>query len=268
MCSNFDLLAQASDVELNPGPDTQSLESQFEAFGNRLMTSMNETMYKMFDELRVSQNEIKQQLSSINETVSSIKSDLQTMNMRLDDVEEEQRIQRLDIDHCADTLGYIDDRLQNVEKKTEQQEQYSRRENIILHGLAEQSDESYEANRKRITTLFNNNVKDKTWQESDISRAHRLGSDKANKPRPLIVRLSQFQDKLTILKARDELKKCAIGVRSDLTNQQRSELQKLSDKGQKGYYKNGVLKVVPPDHNHTSVKSSEAPRRDLPSRRT
>ena len=267
-CSNFELLVQASDVELNPGPgpETQSIQNQLEAFRHQLMISMNESMFKMFDELKVSQNEIKAQLSSINESVSSLKTDLHTMNMRLENVEEDQRMHRLDIDHCAETLGYIDDRLHEVEKKTEKQEQYSRRENIILHGLGEQQDESYEANRTRLTTLLNNNVKDKTWQENDIQRAHRLGNDFAKKPRPLIVRLSQFQDKLVILKARDDLKKAGIGVAGDLTTLQRSELSKLREKGQKGYYKNGVLKVVPLPPDQTSVKYSEALSR-LPSQR-
>ena len=230
------------------------------------MMAMNDSMYKMFDELKTSQNEIKEQLFSINESVSSLKTDLQAMNARVDEVEEEQRIHRLDINHCAETLGHIDDRLHEVEKKTEKQEQYSRRENVIFHGLPEQEDESYEANRTRIKTFLNNNVTTKTWTENDISRAHRLGNGLAKKPRPLIVRLSQFQDKLIILKARDDLKKQGVGVASDLTNLQRSELSKLREKGQTGYYKNGVLNVVPLPQDKTSAKYGEALGR-LPSQR-
>ena len=85
LCSNFDLLVQASDIELNPGPDNLSLEQQFEAFGNQLMASFNEMLNNKFTELQTSHNEIKQQLSSINETVSSVKADIQTVNRRLFD---------------------------------------------------------------------------------------------------------------------------------------------------------------------------------------
>ena len=95
------------------------------------------------------------------------------------------------------------------------------------------TDENYETTRKRVTQIFNNNVKEKTWHENDIQRSHRLGNSNAKKPRPIIVRLVNFQDKLTILKARDDLKKCLIGVASDLTNKQRKELSKLKEKGQK-----------------------------------
>ena len=75
------------------------------------------------------------------------------------------------------------------------------------------------------------------------------------KPRPIIVRLIQFHDKLTILKARDELRKCAIGVASDLTNNQRSELAKLRNQNQKGYYKNGKLHIV---HNSQHPASGDS----------
>ena len=256
-CSNFDLLLQASDIEQNPGPEP-SLQQQFEVFGNHLMASFNEMLNTRINELQTSHNEIKQQLSSINETVSSVKAEIQTVNRRLTEVEEEQRLHRLDIDHCADIIGRVEDRLHEVERKTEQQEQYSRRENVILHGLPEQQDESYQAVRRRVTDVLNNNVKDKKWQEQDIARAHRLGNQHSKKPRPVIVRFNQFEDKLTTLKARDELKKAGIGVASDLTNLQRNELAKLKEKNQKGYYKNGKLIVVPIPMEETSVKSGGA----------
>ena len=265
LCSNFDLLAQASDVEKNPGPDTQSIENQLQAFGTSLMSSFNELLNNKFQEIQTSHSEIKEQLSTINATVTSVKADIQTLNRRLTEVEEDQQLHRLDIDHCAELIGRVEDRLAEVEKKTESQEQYSRRENVILHGMPEQQDESYPAVSKRVTSLLNNNVKEKHWQESDISRAHRLGNQSSKKPRPIIVRFNQFQDKLTTLKARDELKKAGIGVASDLTNLQRSELSKLRDKGQKGYYKNGILNVVPISQEQTSDKSGGAAQ--LPSSR-
>ena len=251
-CSNFDLFLQASDIELNPGPDT--LEHQFEAFGNNLMASFSEMLNTKFGELQASHGEIKKQLSSINETVTAVKADLQNVNRRLKEVEEDQQLHRLDIDHCAEMIGRVEDRLHEVEKKTEHQEQYSRRENVILHDLPEQGDESYQTVRKRVIGLFNNNVKDKNWQDSDISRAHRLGNHSAKKPRPVIVRFNQFQDKLTALKAREELRKAGIGIASDLTNLQRKELASLREKGQRGYYKNGMLKVVPLSQDQTRAK--------------
>ena len=265
LCSNFDLLLQASDIELNPGPDT--LEHQFNAFGNHLMSQFSEMLNNKFGELQASfgelqasHGEIKEQLSSINETVSAVKEDLQKVNRRLTEVEDDQQLHRLDIDHCAELIGRVEERLHEVEKKTEHQEQYSRRENVILHDMPEQDDESFQAVSKRVVDLFNNNVKDKKWQESDISRAHRLGNHSAKKPRPVIVRFNQFQDKLTALKAREELKKAGIGIASDLTILQRKELASLRDKNQRGYYKNGILKVVPMTQDQTSVKFGGAAR--------
>ena len=63
---------------------------------------------------------------------------------------------------------------------------------------------------------------------------------------PVIVRFVQFMDKLSVLKAREQLKRVDVGVSNDLTVSQRNELAKLRENGQRGYYKNGSLHVDPP----------------------
>ena len=254
-CTNFDLLMLCGDTESNPGPDTpQTFEEKLDRFASNIMSSI--------EKVQTTVQEMKTQLCDIQETVSTLKNDLQSVSQRVKDVEENQELQRLDIDHCADKLDLLESRISDIEDKAEKQEQYSRRENIILHGVSEVSDENYETTRKRVTQIFNNTVKDKTWHENDIHRSHRLGNHNAKKPRPIIVRLVNFQDKLTILKARDDLQKCAIGVANDLTKNQRKELSKLREKKQKGYYKNGVLNVVPNDDNQARGKSGGA--HDMP----
>ena len=111
--------------------------------------------------------------------------------------------------------------------------------------------------RRKVTNIFNNNVQCKRWQESDILRSHRLGKPTPGKNRPIIVRFVQFHDKLSVLKARDDLKKCGIGVAGDLTKKQRSELSRLHLENKKGYYKNGVLHIEDktPSSSNTNTKS-------------
>ena len=83
------------------------------------MASFSEMLNTKFGELQASHGEIKKQLSSINETVTAVKADLQNVNRRLKEVEEDQQLHRLDIDHCAEMIGRVEDRLHEVEKKTE-----------------------------------------------------------------------------------------------------------------------------------------------------
>ena len=239
-CFNFDLLAQASDIESNPGPgqDAKLLEDMLKHFSDKITKSLSSQIQSV-------RTDLKNEISSVKESVVSLKNELKSINERVKSLEDEQDIHKLDIIACGETMEKLDDRITALEESTERQAQYSRRENLIFHGVAEEPNEDYDKMRKKVTKLLNDNVKDKIWQENDIIRAHRLGDNSVSKKtRPIIVRLTQFHDKLTILKARQDLKKCAIGVSNDLTKYQRDQLQKLKERNEKGYYKNGKLHIV------------------------
>ena len=84
--------------------------------------------------------------------------------------------------------------------------------------------------------------------DHDVTRAHRLcKSPRTDKPRPIIVRFSNFMDKMKVIKGRQSLREQGFGVSNDLSKNQRSELDKLKEKGKTGYYKNGHLYVIPSD---------------------
>ena len=83
---------------------------------------------------------------------------------------------------------------------------------------------------------------------------HRLGRPVNNKPRQILVRFLQFEDRLSVLKSRADLKIINLGVSNDLTIRQKQELKKLRDSGTRGYYKNGrlVMEPVPTESTGTS----------------
>ena len=51
-----------------------------------------------------------------------------------------------------------------------------------------------------------------------------------------------------------DFKKCAIKIANDLTPHQRSELSRLREKNQKGYYKKGVLHIVENTHGSSEKR--------------
>ena len=75
---------------------------------------------------------------------------------------------------------------------------------------------------------------------------HRLGRPVNNKPRPSIVRFLQFEDKLSVLKSRADLKIINFGVSNDLTIKQRQELKKLTESGKRRYYTTNDRLVMEP----------------------
>ena len=152
----------------------------------------------------------------------------------------------------TENIDAVIKRLETLETESERQEQYSRRENLILHGLTEETGETYRSLRKRATDLLNAAVKDKVWTESDILRTHRLGKSRpsSSKPRPLIIRFVQFHDKLTVLGARAQLKTKGIGVKCDLTQKQRAILSTVLKTSMD--FSNQANSLLLTDHHVTS----------------
>ena len=92
-------------------------------------------------------------------------------------VEGKQETLQLDVAIHAECLSALENRVYGIEDALEKQEQYSRRENIILHGVKD-DDERGVNMRKKVSDIFNVNVTSKHWREEDFLRAHRLGDKK------------------------------------------------------------------------------------------
>ena len=222
----------SGDVETNPGP---TIEEQFK--------SLTEFVGERLDVINSNIVELRSELSKIQEELESKINTLHT-----------------DIDANADAISRIESRLDQVDIQLDKQEQYSRRENVILHGVAESTDEdeNYSTMRTKCINIINSNLSH-PLVEDDIVRAHRLGKHtNPEKPRPIILRFKNFMDKLSVLKTRQRLKENGIGIANDLTRKQRSELQTLRDRGERGYYKNGQLVTVRQDNQqqHRSYVSA------------
>ena len=218
-------IIEANDIEMNPGPVSAELKA--------VMDTINDNVNSKFDILHTN-------LLHLTSAINAIKVDVSDLKSRLTVTENNQCSLKTD-------LATISTRLDALEDARERQEQYSRRENVLLYGVPESAaDADYASLRKRVSKILNENVTSKSWAPEDILRTHRLGtqSSTSSKPRPLIVRLVQFHDKLAILKARPQLRLQGLGVGGDLTPKQRAQLDALPD-DQRGYFKAGKLVVVP-----------------------
>ena len=161
-----------------------------------------------------------------------------------------------DIDAIQMKLDIVENKVEEYDDELDKLESNSRRNNVMFHGISEGDGEMSRECTDKLISVLNDHVKTKTWQRSDIGRAHRLGMKKndPNKPRPLIAKLNESYDKVGLLKARPTLKEAGIGVSSDLTSRQRARLQELKFRGQKGYFKQGKLYVIQEDGHSEEYK--------------
>ena len=102
-------------------------------------------------------------------------------------------------------IELLKERNKQMEKKMLSIESYSRKENVIIEGLPETANENpFKAVATIFTLLDLGNI--------PLQRCHRLGHQK---PRKMIVRFANFQDKVTVMKNASKLKETTIFLRDD-----------------------------------------------------
>ena len=110
----------------------------------------------------------------------------------------------------------------------DEQQQYSRRTCLLVHGIKEKegtAKETVEEVEEKVREVFENKVKVKL-DVKDISRTHRLGKKRdAGKPRPIIVRFLSYRQRHQIFVAKKNLKGSRITVTENLTKKRYQLLQ-------------------------------------------
>lgn len=101
-----------------------------------------------------------------------------------------------------------------LESKYDDLEQYSRRANVRLFGIPEESGENLFT---IMTTLFQMRMGINGFKMEDIDRVHRIGTSKQDKPRPVLLKFVSHRSKVLVLKNRKSLKGSGINIKEDLT---------------------------------------------------
>ena len=104
--------------------------------------------------------------------------------------------------------------VKNLEKKAEDQEQYSRRNCLLIHGLTETKTEDTD---EMVLDIINNKLNIEISQIS-IYRGHRLGKRKGpgQKPRAIIVKFTRYKDRYHVISKKKLLKGTGISVTESL----------------------------------------------------
>ena len=85
----------------------------------------------------------------------------------------------------------LEERVKELEQKTDATEQYSRRNNLRLHGIPEQKDENL---GEVVVKMLNKELQlAPPLTDSDIDRLHRIGPRKSEEPRQCIVKFTNYR---------------------------------------------------------------------------
>ena len=130
-------------------------------------------------------------------------------------------------------VSALTERSKVLEESIDQQEQYSRRNCLLIHGVEENSNEDTD---KLALNIINNDLEiDLT--EIAIDRKHRIGDPKTKKRkvRPMIVKFVRYYDRKQVFSKEKLLKGKGISITESLTS---FRMKKLEEARAKHGFKN------------------------------
>ena len=124
------------------------------------------------------------------------------------------------------TITGLEDDNYRLSQEVDDLEQYTRRTNVRIYGVAEQPEE----NTDNLAVDFFKSELNVDVASNDISRSHRVGKKSGAKPRPIIVRFTKHNTKVAAMSRRRVLKehKHPFNLQEDLTINRREILKYLN----------------------------------------
>ncbi|XP_037502608.2 uncharacterized protein LOC119377056 [Rhipicephalus sanguineus] len=204
------LLLLSGDVETNPGPDKVVLDEL------RKLSAGQATLISEMQSL-------KTQLTSTTNTIANLST-------RLTDLENHCQnllALRTEVDALNSKTGQLTHRMCDIEERLDDLENRSRRNNLIFYGFPDTNPKETYAQSEQIIIDHCLKCFGLTVVTKDIERAHRLGRYSTNRKRPIIVKLSSFKTKESILSNGPKLKGTNLSIGEDFTRPVRTARKQL-----------------------------------------
>ena len=144
------------------------------------LSTVKEFVKMLFDSLKDEVKVVKCENDELRKSLEYTQAGRQDMRKCL----EEQRVSRWGRSHGEADENSLSERVRSLED-------YSRRQNVIVEGLNEKSDENRETLQASVSRFF----QDKLNVRPDIDVIHRIGRQTKEKPRPIIVRFKTFRER-------------------------------------------------------------------------
>ena len=147
---------------------------------------------------------------------------------RFDEYEKERKEREEIIKNLEENVSVMNKTVENLEKEIDKLEQYSRRNCLLVDGIAETDDEVTDyLVMETISTKINIEI-----SPADLDRTHRVGKKKAgqNKPRPIIVKPSRYNVRKRVFFQQKNLKGSNISIMESLTPKRMEILKKAKVK--------------------------------------
>ena len=174
--------------------------------------------------------------------ILTLLNSFQTLSNKIEELDSIARVSENASELLRSDLEAANAKISELENKLDDQEQRSRNQCLLFHGINESDGEDTDTHI--IETVKNNlNIQ---IERKDISLSHRLGpkkqatgrstrqNHKREKPRPIIVRFNSFRDRTLIFKNKKMLKGKPLAITENLTKRRMELPRKATAKFGKG----------------------------------
>uniref|UniRef100_A0A147BIZ2 Myosin light chain kinase n=1 Tax=Ixodes ricinus TaxID=34613 RepID=A0A147BIZ2_IXORI len=215
------VLLRGGDVEENPGPDTETMREILES---------QKEMAINISTLVQGQKSFEKRLEAIEASTSKIKD----LSRELNDTQGK--------------LVHLEATVVKLESKIDDLENRSRRNNLVIYGVEESNAETEQHLMEKVVEGF---FKSKMSVEvKSLERIHRLGRVARGKPRPIILRFGNYNERQNVLRNAKKLKGTRIFINEDFSKNVRMIRKKLwesakenRERGEKVYLSYDKLKI-------------------------
>ena len=154
----------------------------------KILVNCMRNMEQQIKELIFISDDTKKARIKGEEQLTSMTTSINSLSQKFDDFEKELKAKDKKIAEFEEHVTILENENENLSKLIDDQEQYSRRNCLLLHGVEEE--EVVDTDQKVIEVLAEE--MDLQLVEEDLDRTHRIGQKSAGKSRPIIIKLARY----------------------------------------------------------------------------
>ena len=208
------LVSSDGDLDSSTPLNIETKETKFEKLFNKL-NEVSDVLNKLVvtvSDIKTKVNKIEKKVDSHEEILCDLRDKVEineeTMHSIKSEVESSIKVMQSDISSIGTKMQRFEDRVSAAESSLIDQEARSRRDNLLFFGVPESDGENCTKVIEGIISKMNVSTR-----KNPLQRAHRLGRPKPknnvghgrSKPRPIIVKFLDFQDREAVRSARSRL---------------------------------------------------------------
>ena len=165
-------------------------------------------------------------LAGVAESISLMNEKFEDINKKFDNYEKERKEKEKEIKDLKEKVLILSNEKKDLEQIIDRQEQYSRRNCILIHGVKEEQNEDTD---NVVVKLIKDNLEEDV-DLTELDRSHRIGKKKSNgKARPIIVKFARYNVRRKVFYNKKKLKGKNISITESLTKYWMEKLQEARE---------------------------------------